>query len=278
MSDIELRLRDALAARAELVRPEDLTLAPDLEPGEPEPGAWWQRPSGYLLVAAIAVIVVVLPLLALAAIDPDGEKSPSDPATDPSGTFTMTDPVRTLVAQDKADVDGDSALDDVRVMSLEEPDAVLPDFDVEVELSASGESVSYQVGQARDVKIGATANLDGREGEEIVLALDADTVDLHRAQPLVVSLRDGELVSILTGDLRARGRPGSDGTRTYWWVHDGQLWWWRSQEPVADGEESPYAVEVLRFPREAMLRGVDHGTWCVTSLASTRLLECAALD
>ena len=49
----------------------------------------------------------------------------------------------------------------------------------------------------------------------------------------------------------------SDGTRTYWWVHDGQLWWWRSEDPVAEGEQSPYAVDVLRFPRAAVLRGAD---------------------
>lgn len=278
MSDIEQRLRDALDARAELVRPEDLNLNPVLEPPEPEAGPWWQRPSAYLFIAAVAVIVIALPLLALAVTSPDGDNDPHGPATDPTGTSTMTDPAPVLVDRDNADVDGDGTLDQVRLMSLEAPDAVVPDFEIDVELSASGETVVYSIGESRDVRLGATVNLDGRRGEEIVAALEPETVDLHRAVPVVVSLRDGELVSIVADDFGTSGGPGSDGTRIYWWVHDGQLWWWRSQEPVAEDEQSPYAVDVLRFPREAVLRGVEHGTWCVTSLASTRLLDCGPLD
>ena len=273
MNDVEQRLRNALNARAELVQPEDLNLNPVLDPPEPEAGPWWQRPSAYLFIAAVAVIMIALPLLALAATSPDSDRNPTDPATNPTGVSSMTDPAPVQVDQESADLDGDGTPDQIRVMSLEAPDAVVPDFEIQVELSASGETVRYDVGQARDVKLGATANLDGRRGEEIVVALEPDSVDLHRAAPVVISLQGDELVSILADDLGSDD-PASAGTSTYWWVHDGQLWWWRSQQPVPPGGDAAYAVEVLKFPREAVLRGVEHGTWCVTSLAATRLLEC----
>lgn len=274
MNDVEQRLRDALNARADLVQPEDLNLNPVLEPPEPEVGRWWQHPSAYLFVAAVAVIVIALPLLALAATNPGGKSKDPGPAESPTNTETMTDPAPMQVDQDTADVDGDGTDDQIRLLSAEAPEAVVPDFEVTVELSSTGRTVSYPLGEATDAKLGATANLDGRPGEEVVVALEPETVDLHRAEPMVLSLSDdGNLTSILFDDVGTE-TPGTEGTRTYWWVHDGQLWWWRSQEPVPQGGNPTYAVDVLKFPREAVLRGVDHGTWCVTNLAATELREC----
>ena len=275
MNGVEQRLRDALSARAELVQPEDLDLDPVLGPPETESGPWWQKPGAYLFIAAVAAIVIALPLLALATTGPDDDRKPAEPAvTDPTGTATMTDPAPIQVDQDDADVDGDGIDDQIRVLAPESPGAEVPDFEVTVELSRTGTTASYLTGEAADVKLAATVNLDGRPGEELVLALEPETIDLHRAEPMVLSLRDGELASILFDDV-GTGAPGKDAaTRTYWWVHDGQLWWWRSQDPVADGEQSPYAVDVLRFPRKAVLRGVDHGTWCVTNPAPARLVDC----
>lgn len=269
MSDIEQRLRDALNARAELVRPEDLSLNPVLERPDDQTGPWWQRPGGYLFIAAVAVIVIALPLLALAATGPDGDPRPLQPATDPTGAETMTDPTR-QATEDEADVDGDGTLDQVRLESIAAAEGAFPDHQLEVELSTSGATVSYDLGRLDGAMIGPTANLDGRTGEEVVVALEPESIDIHLAEPVVISLRDGELESILADDLG----PDQEGTRTYWWVNEGRLWWWRSQQPVAEGEQSPYAVDVLRFPRDVVLRGVPYGTWCVTSLASTRLTEC----
>jgi hypothetical protein len=275
MNDLEQRLRSALNARADLVQPEDLSLSPVLEEPGPDAGPWWHRPGAYLFVAAVAVIVIALPLLALAATNLDDPKRPpAEPAiSDPTSDETVTDPTPVQVDQDAADVDGDGTDDQIRVVSTEAPDAVIPDFEVTVELSSTGKTVSHAIGPATDLRLGATASVDGRPGEEIVLAHEPETIDLHRAVPIVLSLRGGELASILVDDLGAPGR-GDAGTSTYWWVNDGQLWWWRSQEVVARGEQSPFAVDVLEFPREAMLRGVDHGTWCVTNLAATRLKDC----
>jgi hypothetical protein len=274
MTDVEQRLRNALNARAELVQPEDLNLNPVLEPPEPEVGRWWQHPSAYLLVAAVAVIVIALPLLALAATNPGGKSRDPGPAESPTNTETMTDPTPIEVDQDTADVDGDGTPDQIRVLSTEAPDAVVPDFEVTVELSETGMTVSYPVGQYGEVRIGATANIDGRPGEEIVAVLDPRSVDLHRDEPVVLSLRDELLVAILADPLGASGDPASGNTEAFWWLHEGQLWWWRSQEPVPPGGDAPFAVDLLKFPREAVLRGVDQGTFCVTNLAPTQAVEC----
>ena len=195
------------------------------------------------------MIVIALPLLALAATKPDGQKKPVEPATSPTNPETITDPAPIQVDRDKADVDGDGTLDEIRVVSSEEPDAVLPDFEVVVELSTTGETVKFPAGQLSDLKLGATANLDGRPGEEILAALEPQSVDLHRAAPLVLSLHDGELVSILADKTVTSG--ASDGTRTHWWVHDGQLWWWRSQGAGGRGR----AVAVRRRRAQVPARG-----------------------
>jgi len=274
MNDVEQRLRDALNARAELVQPEDLNLNPVLEPTEPEEGPWWRHPGAYLFIAAVAIIVIGLPLLALAATGPGDDKKPLEPVTNPTNTETMTDPAPVQVDQDKADVDGDGTADQIRVLSTEAPEAVVPDHELSVELSTTGETVTYSIGQFVEVKLGATANIDGRRGEEVVVVLEPRSVDLHRDEPVVVSFRDGQLVPILAEALGAGADPASGNTETFWWIHDAQLWWWRSQEPVPQGGDSPYAVDVLQFPREAVLRGDDYGTWCVRNTAPTVLRPC----
>lgn len=260
MSHIEERLRTALNARAELVRPEDLTLDPVYEPGPPPTGSWRQRPSRFLLVAAVVVIVVALPLVALALIGPDGDDQ--DPAR--FGTSPTAD-------RAWADVDGDGTPDDVRVVAMD-PNAALSLHTIEIDLSATGVTAAYDAGRAADVLIGATANVDGRRGEEVIAVIEPQSVDRHRATPIVLSLRDGTLAQILADELPG----GEPGTLTYWWVRGAtsELWWWRSQQPQEPGESTAYPVEVLRFPREDTLRGVDEGTWCVTGTQPNQLRAC----
>lgn len=272
MSHIEERLRTALSARAELVRPEDLTLDPVYEPAAPQTGSWRQRPSSFLLVAAVAVVMIALPLVVLVLAGPDGEdQDPARIGTSPTDTATVTDPVLPPADRARADVDGDGALDDIRVVAMD-PNAALSLHTIEVDLSANGVTETYDAGRAADVLIGATANVDGRRGEEVIAVIDPQSVDLHRATPIVLSLRDGRLAEILADEL-----PGGDpGTLTYWWVRGAtsELWWWRSQQPQEPGESAAYPVEVLRFPREDTLRGVPGGTWCVTGTQPNQLRAC----
>lgn len=275
MSDIEQRLRSALEARAALVQPEDLSLNPVLEPPEPEPGSWWQRPGAYLFVAAVAVIVIALPLLALAATRPDGKSEQPPPVEQP--TTEMTDSTPMQVDSRTGDVDGDGAPDDIRVMSVETDGSVL-DYSIEVDLSSTGATVSYDHGAAADLALGQVANVDGRSGADIIAVADAETDELYRAVPIVVSLRDGELAQVLDADLGAGDDPDLAGTLTYWWVKDGELWWWRSKRPQELDEKSSYAVDVTRFAHGDLLRARSEGTSCVTGAEPERLTACGSTE
>jgi hypothetical protein len=251
MNDIETRLRDALAARADLVQPEHLTeTAP---PVEPLP--WFRRPGGYLAVAAVAVLVIALPLLAVAVIGVGRTDEP------PSGSPTVPDPVPTFRQPDHwtADVDGDGTDDDIRLVGER----------LEVALSTGG-----TVGtRATPVSIADATDLDGLPGAEIILADDRyagfDT-DVHGRVPIVVSLRDGALVEVL--DYEFDVDPSSPNTLQHWWVEEGELRWWRTHEPF--GGSLTYSVDLTRFPRAEQLDGVEDGTWCVKHTEPEQLFDC----
>jgi hypothetical protein len=78
MNDIETRLRDALTARAELVRPEDLRPTTPV----PAPPPAWRRPGPLLLVAASVALLVAVPV-GLMTLGDDGGDAPevTDPTT-----------------------------------------------------------------------------------------------------------------------------------------------------------------------------------------------------
>ena len=63
-TDIETRLRDALAARADLVRPEDLQPATPVVELRPRPS----RQSSWVLIATAAVVLLVPSLLITLAV------------------------------------------------------------------------------------------------------------------------------------------------------------------------------------------------------------------
>ncbi|KAA1428443.1 hypothetical protein [Nocardioides antri] len=273
MSDIEQRLRSALTARAELVQPEDLSLSPVFDPPEVDPGPWWQRPGAYLFIAAVAIIVIALPLLALAStIDDDGDPDRDQIAPSPTGTVTMTDPMPAVFGEAAADVDGDGTDDKVQVVSTDVPEDPSDEWAIEVELSSTGETLTFDPGPVqRSVALVETADVDGRNGQEVLAVVDPRPEDVRRTAPIALGLRDGELTQIVDHEFAT----GDDGRLTHWWVRDGELWWWRTQEPVAGGQaSSPYAVDALRFPPAARLRGERAGVFCVAAAEPNRLLPC----
>ncbi len=250
MSDIETRLQDALNARAELVQPEQLS--PDKPVADPPP-PWWHRAGPLLAVAAVAILAIAVPFLAMSLTDGPKAGDRDDVASNPAAPTNAV-----------ADVDGDGETDQVRVQSNA----------IEVVLSGSGATVEYAMGAVNGVGLAATANVDGRKGEEIIAVVDPESVDLHRAVPVVLSLRDGALVPVVDYEFGTDGDPDKDGTLTYWWIHDAELMWWRSQQPVPVGS-TPYPVDAVRFDRRDQMRAVDNGTWCVVETAPTELTDCA---
>lgn len=267
MTDIETRLSDALGARANLVQPEHLTPSAPvvvLPPSSP----WWRRSATLLAVAAVAALVIALPLLAIAVTD--GSKSPDRDGFSSDGPAPTTATAPTDEAE--GDVDGDGADDRIRVLA-EVVDGQAMSL-IEVDLSTTGQTVVYDVHQAGVLRIATSADLDGRTGAEVVAVVNPGLEDLHRTSPLVLSLRNGDLRTIIDYQFGAGGDPSKDGTLVYWWVRADELWWWRSQDPVALDETSPYPVDVIRFAHGRRLRAADAGSWCVTSGGPGRLLVC----
>lgn len=267
MSDIEQRLRSALEARAALVQPEDLRLNPVLEPTEPEAGPWWQRPGAYLFVAAVAVIVIALPLLALATtVGSDGERDPGF-STTPTDPPTMTDPVPMEVDKGVADVDGDGTDDPVRVVELEVVDS-RPRHGVEVDLSSTGATVSYRYPRLGTLALAESADVDGRPGREIFAVLEStsqESADPHRSAPSVISLRDGELREILAAEFESG----------YWWVGEGsRLWWWQSEDELPAGNATIGPVEATSFRPGDRLQPMSEGSYCVELSVPDDLRQC----
>lgn len=89
MTDIETRLREALAARAELVAPEGLARQ---APVREAPPPWWRRP-GPALLAAAAVLLVCVPVGVLMVTSGDGPDRNVPPAASPSPTQTPSEGV-----------------------------------------------------------------------------------------------------------------------------------------------------------------------------------------
>lgn len=266
MSDIEQRLRSALEARAALVQPEDLTLNPVLEPTEPETGPWWQRPGSYLFVAAVALIVIALPLLALAnTMDDDGKRDEDQVAPSPTDPTTMTDPVPMEIDKGAADVDGDGTKDSIRVVELDSGAEPRPRSAIEVDLSSTGETVSYRYPRLGTLELAEAADVDGRRGLEVFAVLEPTSKDLHRSAPSVISLRDGELTEILDEDFGIG----------YWWVGEGaQLWWWQSEDEWPAGTATIGPVEATSFRHGDRLQPVDAGSWCVDPTVPDDLQQC----
>ena len=244
-SEIEDRLRAALAARVALVRPEDLApLAP-----VPVLRPRWQSP--WVLLATAAVVLLVLGVvwqgvgrdqrsddLAPRPDRPDGPEVtvPADVGRDWGAALEST-PAR-------VDLDGDGRKEVVEFLA--EP---TEDYDgrvrLQTTLTGSGEE-SWGVLEVRSTTIGITAEgvVDAdADGDDELVVFDPDLSGTGGA-PRVLDLRDGLLVEVLPDepDLLQRGNvvvPGSD-TGLYerirvhqYWIEDGRLFSGRSEDSFA---------------------------------------------
>lgn len=269
--DVEERLRAALAARAELVQPEDLAPAAPLAPLRPR----WQSP--WVLLATAAVVLLVLGV-ALQGVG-TGPKS-DDVAPRPDPTIELPPDVgRDWKADDlstpaKLDLDGDGV--EERVEFLAER---TKDFDgrirLQTTLSTTGED-AYGIAEL-GTTIGTTAldpiDADADGDQELVLYVD----DVNLGHPVVFDLRDGQLVQAVAEDpdLLVRGDLPVPGSRTEhyelvrihdYWHEDGQLLSGRSRGSFAAGNMSLLRPEtvlldtwVWRLDSEGVLRAEPAG-------------------
>ena len=276
MSEMEQRLRAALTARADLVRPEDLApLAPvvELRPR-------WQSP--WVLLATAAVLLLVLGVVVQGA----GGRERSDqlaPRPDEPQVELPLDVGRDWQAGPESmparvDLDGDGTRE--RVDFLAEP---TKDFDGRIRLQTTLSSTGEESFGIADVEstIGLAAegviDADGDGDQELVVFdpdLDSGT---NGGVPLVFDLREGLIVQAVTEDpeLLLRGEvtvPGSqtelyDRVRVHqYWISRGRLFSGRSEDSFARSATdrlSPPAVVLetweWRLDDEGVLRPVPSG-------------------
>lgn len=253
--DLEERLRAALTARAELVRPEDLTpLAPvaDLR-------SRWQAPWVLLATAAAVLLVlgVVLQGTGGRPRSDDVAPRPDRPRVELPADVGRDWKVADLSTPARLDLDGDGTPE--RVEFLAEP---TKDFDGRIRLQTT---LSTTGGEAYGIAelgttIGTTAlqpiDADSDGDQELVLWYDDVTAVGGGGYPLVFDLREGLLVQAVAEDpgLLVRGDvpvPGA-GTEHYemvrihdYWIDGGRLLSSRSVNAYAAGNMTLLRPETI---------------------------------
>lgn len=259
MSTIEDRLTHALAARADLVQPEDL------RPLDPPTAtvSWLRHPATYVAAAAACAAAIAAPFV----LTGDGGASPEPPPT----TQTPSLPPQTDVGgdwpipfpSDPVDVDGDGVQDQVRIRQEPGKPLVGPGVRVEVDLSSTGDQVfGLTSSEGSFVNVMNAVDLDGDGDRELVLSRD------EGVPAAVLALRDGQLAEatrpddppLVTGTVPTGA--GDRGRPSYLWVAGGGLYSYLSVDDFSgvDPVEDPtyYEVDVTRW-------SLDDGTMVPTA-------------
>lgn len=267
-TDIESRLREALAARAEAVMPENLSPAVLSVAHDSTP--WWRTPGSYLFLAAVAVIVLAIPILAMgiAGQAPDSRVPlTSDPTAEPSSTGDAGG-----VESDRlrGDVDGDGTADVVRVVSGGEGAAA--ETRVQALLTEHG-AQEWLVPAGEAATLAGLTDLDGVAGLEVLVNVGSAPERLHVLA--AGAARGGVLMLLLDGDA-ARG-VDADGVSHHWWLEDGRLRSTLSLAPVP-ANAGAYEVQALGWQSgDEHLEALPLGTWCVRATEREQLVSCEDL-
>ncbi|MBC2934044.1 hypothetical protein [Nocardioides sp. zg-1228] len=254
---IEDRLRAALAARAELVRPEDLAPPAPVAPLRPR----WRSP--WVLLATAAAVLLVLGIV-VQGLGRDTRSDDVAPRPDAPEVELPADVGRDWKADDlsspaRLDLDGDGVKEKVQFLAER-----TKDYDgrirIQTIVSSTGRE-AYGIAELGST-IGTTAlepvDADGDGDQELVLYYD----DLGEGgpgglgHPLVFDLRAGLLVQAVPEepDLLVRGYVPVGGSETEhyrmvhlhdYWIEDGELWSSRSVDAYAEGGMSLLRPETI---------------------------------
>lgn len=259
MSDMEERLRAALAARAHQVHPESLRQ----DPPEPAARPWWRAPGSYGLLAAVAVLVLVIPVAAIVLLR-GGDAPPvaSGPTESDSPETTTSSDGRewTEIESRVADFDGDGA-DDVARVIAEDPTTVTGEVRVEVELASGGDPVWGVPLGNRPVGLADAADVDLDGVPEVLVQVGADPRSL-----VVLAVSDGsDLLAVLHNGSKISRGIGAKGFQHHWWLDQDGLWSWVSSK--GDKEDADeFLVELTHWlpenglteaPTETCLINID---------------------
>jgi hypothetical protein len=231
--DLERRLTDALEARANLVRSEDLRHGTvpghDAEPDHPR----WRRVAAYTAAVAACAAAIAVPVWLT-----DTPRSAPEPTPAPEGWvggIGRTGVGAQLPAsRQTADVDGDGAPDTVWVRSKGR--RVPGPVRVEVLLSTTPDEVRWTVLdlEAQSAGVEGAAQLDADPGEELVIS----TEDGSTFTDAVVDFVDGRLQQVPASEPdMLRSTTLTDGRTRTPRVEAGRLLTWTSQERLRDDTE-----------------------------------------
>ncbi|RYB90983.1 hypothetical protein EUA93_18785 [Nocardioides oleivorans] len=219
-AEMEARLRAALGARAELVRPEDLAPIAPVVPLRPR----WQSPWALLATAAVVLLVLGAVFQGVTggprsdeiAPQPDPrtlEQTPELPA-DVGRDWTLDDSTEPA----RVDLDGDGTRE--RVELLTEPTS---DDDGRIRLQATLSSTGDQaygvveLGTTGVVGIQGAIDADGDGDQELVVFANTLEGPVTSFAPAVLDLRDGLLVQVVPegdGSLLVGGYVAVPGSET----------------------------------------------------------------
>ena len=244
-TDIETRLREALTARAELVRPEDLAPLATVVPLRPR----WQSPWVLLTTAAAILLVLGVVLQGVGgrersdriAPQPDESRVELEIPADIGRDWKPND----LDEPRRLDLDGDGTKEVVQFLGER-----TKDFDgrfrLQTTLSSTGEEAYgiAELGTTVGINALEPIDADGDGDQELVLYYDDFA---NGGYPLVYDLRDGLLVQAPPEDpeLLARGEEVVPGSQTEYydrvhlldyWFEDGSLRSSRSVSSYARGD------------------------------------------
>ena len=246
MSTLEDRLSAALAARADLVQPEDLT-----HQGPPAQGPSRLRPVLYGLAAAACAAALAAPFVLgggqgdeapdLPPASQSPSQVPSEPPAPPAD-WPVVDSWRSL------DVDGDGAKDQLVTQNASGEEISLEEWRVQVRF-ATGSFATYAVGKHFSVNLVDPVDVDGDGADEILL------YNGEEERELMVLRHDG--VGGLTG-LRIPDDPGLTSAPDArfrsrgWWIEDGSLLSYRTVEGgfvpgTSNASPPPYEVDIWRW-------------------------------
>lgn len=275
MSTLEDRLSAALAARADLVQPEDLSHGSP--PAVIVPLR--RRPAAYLLAAAACAAAVSVPFL----VNGGGDKEPAPPVGTPTAPVTPNgDKVRgadwpEIYDYEGYDVDGDGEGDQVVLRNQSGKELAKEPWRLEVQLGSGGTTAVLLDYGSYDINVIDPVDLDGDGADEIVYGRATETDEIG-----VVQYAGGELL-----DLEVATDPGitnvydEQGRMRTWWVRDRQLFSSRSVEggfePGDGGRGLPqrYPVEVWTWTIDGQaLQPVSQGEQCVEQLQESRPFPC----
>jgi hypothetical protein len=241
MSEMEERLRAALAARAHQVQPESLRQ----DPPEPAARPWWRAPGSYGLLAAVAVLVLVIPVATLVLLrggdDAPVASGPSESEQSETTTTTADGREWTEIESRVADFDGDGQ-DDVAQLLADDPTTETGEARVRVALASGGEPVwGVPVGK-RPVGLADAADVDLDGVPEVLVQVGTDP----RYVVVLAVSEESDLLAVLhNGDKIARG-VGAKGFQHHWWLAQDGLWSWVSSKGDKEDEET-FLVELTHW-------------------------------